>query len=141
MEELIQKLTALAEHLAELDKNFTAFKESTATVTKVVEVVKEVPVEVIKEVVKEVEPDTKALELKVDDITGKLDGFNKAIVGLTSVAPVVEKAVDAVGDAVVTAAEAPAATPATDAFVKTEPLVTEETAATIAADAKVAPVS
>ena len=139
MQELIEKLAALQVRLNELEANMALFKDNTATITKVVEVVKEVPVEVIKEVVKVVEPDTSDLQAKVDLLTSKLGDINSAVVGMTSVAAVVDKVADVVGEAVIETAEAPAPTPATDTFVATEPAVTELTTEEIkAAEAPVA---
>lgn len=121
MQDLINSIQQLQVKFNELESNFGKWKDNTGTVVveKVIEVIKEVPVEVIKEVEKVVAPDTSELNAKVLDLTGKLDAVNSAVVGLTSVAPVVEKAVEAVAEAVVAAVENPEPTPAVDAFVAT----------------------
>ena len=133
MQDLIESIAKLGNRLNELQANFDKWKDNNGTVVveKLVEVVKEVPVEVIKEVEKIVAPDTSELNAKVLSLESQLAVASNAIAALTSVAPVLEKAVDAVGEKVIEAAEAAPATPATDAFVATEPLVTEETAADI----------
>jgi molybdate-binding protein len=137
MQEVIEKLNKLAEKQAELDAAFSKWKDNNGTITVEVikEVVKEVPVEVIKEVEKLVEPDTTEMQAKLVALTAKLEAATAAVGALTSVAPVAEKAADVVGEAIIDAAEAKEATPATDAFVKTEPDVVEETAATLVAEA------
>lgn len=138
MQEVIEKLNLVAVRVKELEDKIALWKENSGTIVveRIVEVVKEVPVEVVKEVIKEVQPDTSALEAKLDSLAAGLGAAGDVISGLTSVGPVAEKAADVVGEAVIAAAEAPAATPATDAFVATEPAVVEETAADIVAEVK-----
>jgi hypothetical protein len=141
MQELIEKLNNVAVRVNELETAITKWKENSGTIVveKLVEVVKEVPVEVIREVEKIVTPDTTDLETKLVELDAKLGLASGAIVALTSVTPVVEKAVDVVGEAVIETNEAPAPSPATDTFVATEPLVTEEPAAVITAEAVATP--
>ena len=137
MQELIEKLNIVAVRVKEVEDAIAKWKENSGTIVveKLVEVVKEVPVEVIREVEKIVTPDTTDLETKLVELDAKLGLASGAIVALTSVTPVIEKAVDVVGEAVIETNEAPAPSPATDTFVATEPLVTEEPAAVITEEA------
>ena len=134
MQELIEKIAAMNIQFNTLEATFNSWKDNAGTITKIVEVIKEVPVEVIREVEKIVEPDTSDLEAKVALLTGKLGDINGAMLGLTSVAPIVDKVADVVGEAVIATNEAVDASPATDTFVATEPAITELTVEEIKAE-------